>query len=51
MLRRRPIARAAVTTAVVVGTAARTRNRVERRQEPARPLTATATDRRSDERR
>ena len=33
MLRRRPIARAAVTTSVVVGTAARTRNRVDRRQD------------------
>jgi hypothetical protein len=33
MLRRRPVARAAVTTSVVVGTAARTKNRVERRQE------------------
>ena len=33
MLVRRPIARAAVTTSVVVGTATRTRNRVERRQD------------------
>ena len=33
MLRRRPIARAAVTTSVVVGTATRTKNRVENRQE------------------
>ena len=33
MLRRRPVARAAVTTSVVVGTAARTRNRVDRRQD------------------
>jgi hypothetical protein len=33
MLRRRPLARAAVTTSVVAGTAARTRNRVERRQD------------------
>jgi hypothetical protein len=33
MLRRRPIARVAVTTAVVAGTAERTRNRVDRRQE------------------
>lgn len=33
MLRRRPLARAAVTTAVVAGTATRTRNRVNRRQE------------------
>jgi hypothetical protein len=33
MLRRRPVARAAVTTSVVVGTAARTANRVDRRQD------------------
>lgn len=32
-LRRRPIARAAVATTVVVGTAERTRNRVARREE------------------
>jgi hypothetical protein len=32
-LMRRPIARAAVTTSVVVGTAERTRNRVDRRAE------------------
>ena len=40
MLRRRPVARAAVTTAVVVGTAARTENRVDRRQDRRGPLTA-----------
>ena len=33
MLRRRPIARVAVTTAVVAGTAARVGNRVDRRQD------------------
>ena len=33
MLRRRPIARTAVTTAVVVGTAKRVGGRVDRRQE------------------
>lgn len=32
LMRRRPVARAAVATSVVVGTAARTRNRVDRRE-------------------
>ena len=46
MLRRRPVARAAVTTAVVVGTATRTKNRVERRQDRGRaPTDARATSR------
>jgi hypothetical protein len=32
LMRRRPVVRAAVATSVVVGTAERTRNRVDRRE-------------------
>ena len=51
MLRRRPIARAAVTTSVVVGTATRTTNRVEQPPRPARPLTPARSRNPSDQRR
>jgi hypothetical protein len=37
MLRRRPVARVAVTTAVVAGTATRVSGRVQRRQERRGP--------------